>query len=235
MPAWTKNSYMTNLELKIEEQIRQIAESQFSTIFATCKLAESKDPETGAHLERIRMYCRTLAMELAKTGQHQGVIDDGYIDCIYTASPLHDIGKVGVPDHILSKPGKLTKEEFYIMQTHTSIGGDTLRAIDEKHPGTDFILMGIEIAENHHEKWDGSGYPQGKKAEQIPLSARILAVADVYDALTSTRCYKSAFSHEQSKKIIEEGKGNHFDPDIVEAFLSSEQAFIDIGNRYRDA
>ena len=120
------------------------------------------------------------------------------------------------------------------MKSHTTIGGDTLRAVDEKHPGNDFIRMGIEIADNHHEKWDGSGYPAGKKGEEIPLSARILALADVYDALTSSRCYKEAFSHDKSKAIIIEGKGQHFEPEIVEAFLRCEEKFIEVGKRYQD-
>lgn len=229
-----EQQYTHHLESQVREQIKEISESQLSTIFATSKLAESKDPETGAHLERMRMYCRILAEDLSKTEKYRPVISEGYIDCIYTASPLHDIGKVGVPDNILSKPGKLDREEFEIMKTHTIIGGDTLRAVDEKHPGNDFIRMGIEIADNHHEKWDGSGYPSGKKGEEIPLSARILALADVYDALTSSRCYKEAFSHEKSKSIIIESKGQHFEPEIVDAFLRCEDQFIEVRKRYQD-
>jgi len=229
-----EQEYTQNLETRVEEQIHKISQSQLSTIFATSKLAESKDPETGEHLDRMRMYCRILASDLSQIGKYTEIISEGYIDCIYTASPLHDIGKVGVPDNILSKPGKLTAEEWVIMKTHTTIGGDTLRAIDEKHPGNDFIRMGIDIADNHHEKWDGSGYPQGIKGEDIPLSARILALADVYDALTSPRCYKKTFSHEKSKDIIIKGQGQHFDPDIVDAFLRCEQAFIDIHKRFQD-
>ena len=128
----------------------------------------------------------------------------------------------------------VTDEEWVVMKTHTSIGGDTLRAIDKEHPGNDFIRMGIAIADNHHEKWDGTGYPLGKKGEDIPLSARILALADVYDALTSSRCYKEAFSHEKSKGIIIESRGQHFDPDIVDAFLRCEQPFLEIRNRFQD-
>lgn len=229
-----EQEYTHSLEARIEEQLVKLSQSQLSTIFATSKLAESKDPETGAHLERMRMYCQVLASDLSKTEKYQAIISEDYIDCIYTASPLHDIGKVGIPDHILSKQGKLTEEEWEIMKTHTTIGGDTLRAIDERHLGNEFILMGIDIAENHHEKWDGSGYPQGKKGDAIPLSARILALADVYDALTSSRCYKYAFPHEQSKGIIIEGREKHFDPDIVDAFIRCEQAFIDIQNRFQD-
>ena len=229
-----EQQYTHNLESQVQQQIREIAESQLSTIFATSKLAESKDPETGAHLERMRMYCRILAEDLSKTEKYSAIINDGYIDCIYTASPLHDIGKVGVPDNILSKPGKLDREEFETMKTHTTIGGDTLRAVDEKHPGNDFIRMGIEIADNHHEKWDGTGYPAGKKGEEIPLCARILALADVYDALTSVRCYKEAFSHDKSKGIIIDGKALHFDPDIVDAFIRCEEQFIEVRKRYQD-
>ena len=142
---------------------------------------------------------------------------------------MHDIGKIGIPDHILLKPGRLEPEEWEIMKTHAQVGADILAG-----DNSDLMVMAQQIARTHHEKWDGSGYPQGKKGEDIPLSARILALADVYDALTSSRCYKDAFSHVHSKDIIIEGRGKHFDPDIVDAFLRCEQAFIDIRKRFQD-
>lgn len=226
--------YNSELEERVREQVREITSAQLSTIFATSKLAESKDPETGEHLDRMREYCRILADCLSMNSEYRDYIDAEYIDMIYAASPLHDIGKVGIPDSILLKPGKLTEEEWVIMKTHTTIGADTLRAVNEKHPGNMMIEMGIAIAEGHHEKWNGSGYPSGKAGLDIPLSARILSLADVYDALTSVRCYKKAFSHEQSKQIILEDSGKHFDPAIVEAFLKAEQEFILIKDKYRD-
>lgn len=226
--------YNERLKIKVAEQVGEITSAQMAAIFATSKLAESKDPETGAHLERLRIFCKILATDLTRFEQFATEVTADFIDCIYAASPLHDIGKVGVPDTILLKPDKLTSDEWSIMQTHTTIGANTLRAVAEKHPGNNFIRMGIEIAESHHEKWNGTGYPYGLKGNAIPLSARILALADVYDALTSERCYKRAFSHTESRQIILEGAGNHFDPEIVQAFLRCEQAFIAVKQQYCD-
>lgn len=224
----------TVLEAQVREQVLAITSAQRGAIFAMSKLAESKDPETGAHLERMREYCRLLAVELKTKSKHKSVVSDVFIDNIYAASPLHDIGKVGVPDNILLKPGKLTADEFQVMKTHTLIGGDTLRAVDKQHPGNTFLRMGIDISEGHHEKWDGSGYPRALKGEDIPLAARILALGDVYDALTSKRCYKEKFSHEKSRGIILEGRGGHFDPDVVEAFLEIEREFIRVRDFFED-
>jgi len=219
------------LESRVGDQVRQILSTQLATILAMSKLAESKDPETGGHLDRMREYCRVVANWLATTEKHSWQVDERFVDNIYAASPLHDIGKVGIPDDILLKPGKLDSAEWEIMKTHCKIGANTLKAVDEKHPGNNFLKLGIEIAEAHHEKWDGTGYPFGLKGEQIPLSARIVALADVYDALTSKRCYKEPFTHECSREILLEGRGKHFDPDIVDAFLASEQQFISIRQR----
>jgi putative two-component system response regulator len=166
--------------------------------------------------------------------KYRRVIDEDFIEAIYAASPLHDIGKVGIPDHVLLKAGKLDLAEWEIMKTHAVIGGATLRAVDEEHPGNILIRMGIDIAEAHHEKWDGSGYPHGLRAESIPIAARILALGDVYDALTSKRCYKKAFSHEDARLIIEQGSGRHFDPDVVDAFLGIEPEFIRIRQYLKD-
>lgn len=226
--------YNNQLKLKVDEQVKEITSAHMAMIFATSKLAESKDPETGAHLERMRSFCRILAEYLATIDDFSEDITQEFVECLYAASSLHDIGKVGIPDSILLKPGKLTEKEWEIMKAHTSLGANTLRAVIEKHPGISFIRMGIEIAESHHEKWDGTGYPNGLKGEAIPLSARILALADVYDALTSARCYKDAFSHEKSRQIIVEGIGKHFDPRIVEAFLNCEEKFISVKKEFAD-
>lgn len=222
------------LSSRVEAQVREISEAQLAAIFAMSKLAESRDPETGAHLERMREYCRLLAGQLARTPRYARLIDDDFIENIYAASPLHDIGKVGVDDSVLLKPGKLDEKEWVQMKLHPVIGADTLREVDRQHPGNAFIRTGIDIAEGHHEKWDGSGYPYGKKGEDIPLEARILALGDVYDALTSRRCYKEAFSHERSRSIIEEGEGSHFDPAVVEAFRAVEPEFYRVREAYQD-
>lgn len=226
--------YNKQLKQKVEQQIREITSAQMAMIFATSKLAESRDPETGAHLDRLRLFCKVICEYMGKLDQYKEKITPEYIECIYAASALHDIGKVGIPDSVLLKPGKLTDKEWEIMRAHTTIGANTLRAVIDKHPGNDFVRMGIEIAESHHEKWDGSGYPHGLKREEIPLSARILALADVYDALISVRCYKDAFSHEKSRRIIVEGTGKHFDPLVVEAFLNCEEQFIRIKKDFQD-
>jgi len=227
-------SYNYKLKQKVAEQVQQISSAQMAMIFATSKLAESKDPETGAHLERLRIFCKILCEYMALEERYKPVMSPEYIECIYAASSLHDIGKVGIPDNILLKQGKLNDREWEIMRSHTLIGANTLRAVLEKHPDNAFIRIGIEIAESHHEKWDGSGYPYGLKGDEIPLSARILALADVYDALTSVRCYKDAFSHEQSRQIIVDGSGIHFDPKVVEAFLNCEDQFIKVKKEVRD-
>jgi putative two-component system response regulator len=216
------------LEEQVRRQVQEITSTQLATIFAMSKLAESRDPETGQHLERVREYCRILATHLNKGETYGHLIDDKFIDNIYAASPLHDIGKVGVPDHVLLKNGKLTPEEWEAMKTHTVVGAETLRAVNAQHPGNSFIHMGIEIAESHHEKWNGSGYPHNLKGASIPLSARIAALADVYDALTSKRCYKEAMSHEKAREIILAERGQHFDPLIVDAYSEIELEFRSI-------
>lgn len=226
--------YQRELESRVKAQVREISSAQLAAIFAMSKLAESRDNETGAHLERMREYCKLLAQQMARLERYRRLIDDDFIDAIYAASPLHDIGKVGIPDHILLKAGKLDLAEWEIMKTHAIIGGSTLRAVDEQHPGNILIRMGIDIAEGHHEKWDGSGYPHGLRGESIPIAARILALGDVYDALTSKRCYKQAFSHEDARLIIEQGSGRHFDPEVVQAFLGVEPEFIRIRQHLKD-
>jgi putative two-component system response regulator len=179
-------------------------------------------------LERTREYCRLLAQQLKTQPAYAGVIDDVFVNNIFYASSMHDIGKVAIKDKILLKPGKLTPEEFEIIKTHALYGAATLQSVHDQFPGNSFINMGIQIARSHHEKWDGSGYPDGLVGEEIPISAQIMALADVYDALLTKRCYKEAFSHVQSCEIIFEERSKHFAPDIVDAFAILEQKFNSI-------
>ncbi len=207
-------------------------ESREVTIFALAKLAESRDPETGAHLDRVRNYCRVLAQNLAANPKFSGEIDGEFIRLIYATSPLHDIGKVGIPDHVLLKPGLLNEEEYAIMKTHAQLGAETLGAALDLFPHAKFLKMACDIAATHHERWDGSGYPNGLKGVQIPLCGRILSVADVYDALCSRRVYKDAYSHNIARSIIREGAGKQFDPEIIKAFLVSEEQFLAIREQF---
>jgi putative two-component system response regulator len=209
-------------------------ESRDLMIFAMAKLAESRDKDTGDHLDRMREYSRILADELSRWPHYCQQVDGDYVQLIYQTSPLHDIGKVGVPDSILLKPGPLTPEEFAIMQRHTLLGGETLQAVAESRPDALFLKMAKEIALTHHERFDGTGYPQRLKGEQIPLCGRIVALADVYDALTSKRVYKPAFDHQKARAIILESKGTQFDPDVVQAFINREQEFVAVSRQFHD-
>jgi len=228
-------NYNQNLEGRVSEQVEQIAAAQLATIFAMSKLSESKDPDTGAHLERMREYCKILAQQLSRHPRFQNIVDGEFITSIYAASPLHDIGKVGIPDNILMKPGKLTSDEWDIMKQHPSIGADTLRAVLKQYPRNPILQAGVDIAECHHERWDGSGYPNQLEGENIPISARILALADVYDALTSQRCYKEAFEHDHCRQLIIEGKDSHFDPLIVDAYMEIEDEFLRVREEFKDS
>jgi putative two-component system response regulator len=203
-------------------------ESREVTIFSLAKLAESRDTETGAHLERMREYCRVLAEHLSCEDKYRDQVDGDYVQMLYMTSPLHDIGKVGIPDKILLKAGPLTPEEFDIMKQHTVIGSKTLDAATHAHPEAKFLCMARDIARSHHERFDGSGYPDGLAGEDIPLCGRIVTLADVYDALTTKRVYKPAFSHEKSRDIILDEMGSHFAPDIVKAVLANEDRFMAI-------
>ena len=209
-------------------------ETRDVAIFALAKLAESRDPETGAHLERVQNYCRTLAQQLATVEKFRSQITAEFIRLIHLTSPLHDIGKVGIPDAVLLKPGRLNDREFEIMKTHSAIGASTLNAALRKFPGVPFLEMARDIAACHHERWNGSGYPAGKQGEDIPLCGRIIALADVYDALCSKRVYKAAFSHDVAKSMIVNDRGTHFDPDVVDAFLAREAEFIAIHDRFAE-
>lgn len=210
-------------------------ETRDVAIFAMAKLAESRDPETGAHLERVQLYSKSLAQQMALVAKFQDRIDAKYVRLIYQTSPLHDIGKVGIPDCVLLKPGRLSDREFDIMKTHTTIGAQTLEAALRKFPGVSFIQMASEIAASHHERFDGTGYPVQLAGEDIPLCARIVALADVYDALTSKRVYKNAFSHDIAKSIIIGDSGSHFDPDVVDAFLKCEHRFLAIKEHFAES
>lgn len=219
---------MRNAERMLSLETREVA------IFAMAKLAESRDPETGAHLERVRNYCRLLAQELASAAEFRGKISSEYIRLIYQTSPLHDIGKVGIPDNVLLKPGRLSDREFEIMKEHTTIGAKTLEAALRQFPGIPFLEMARDIALTHHERWDGTGYPLKLTGEQIPLCGRIMALADVYDALTSKRVYKAAYCHEVGRSIIVADAGRHFDPDVVKAFIRTEPAFMALQTRFSE-
>ena len=209
-------------------------ETRDVAIFALAKLAESRDTDTGAHLERVQHYCRVLSRWLATQDKFKDVIDTEYIRLVFQTSPLHDIGKVGIPDAVLLKPGRLDPHEFEIMKTHTTIAADTLAAALSKFPGVAFLKMAKEIAVSHHEKYDGTGYPYNLKGEDIPLCGRIIAVADVYDALVSKRVYKDAFTHDSARAIIEEGRGKHFDLDVVDAFIATGADFLNIQKQFSD-
>jgi putative two-component system response regulator len=222
-----------HVRLRAGERVISL-ESRDVTIFALAKLAESRDPATGAHLDRIREYCRVLCEYLVEYGPYAREVDGDYVRMVYLTSPLHDIGKVGIPDNILLKPGKFTAEEFEIMKRHTQIGSDTLDAALRARPQAQYLKMARDIARSHHEKFDGSGYPLGLKGDEIPLCGRITALADVYDALTTKRIYKPAYSHQEAKSLILEGSGSHFDPAIVDAFLKTEQKFVLIRQSFAD-
>ncbi len=223
------------LEDRVNSQVKQITAAQLSTIFAMCKLAESRDEDTGEHIDRTREICYLLATRLAeKPNPAEPPPPKDLPEIIHTAAPLHDIGKVAVSDLILQKPGKLTSEEFETMKTHTSAGYALLDDVDNLHPGNAFINMGKLIALYHHEKWNGSGYPKGLVGADIPIAARIMALADVYDALTHQRCYKPAMTHEEAMAIILAGKGTHFDPYLVDLFVELEDEIIRVSRELDD-
>jgi putative two-component system response regulator len=209
-------------------------ETRDVAIFTMAKLAESRDPETGAHLERVRSYSRVIAQHMSGMTKFSKEINAEFIRLIYLTSPLHDIGKIGIPDCVLLKPGRLSDREFDIMKTHTTLGSQTLDAALRQFPGVKFLQMGRDIAATHHERIDGSGYPAGLSADQIPLAGRIVALADVYDALTSKRVYKDAFCHDIARSIIVKESGSQFDPDVVDAFIQNEARFLSIRERFED-
>jgi putative two-component system response regulator len=229
--------YKDHLEELVQERTRELVLTQNATINSLATLAEYRDPETGGHIKRTQNYVKVLAVKLKNHPAFSGFFDDMTIEHLFKSAPLHDIGKVGVPDHILLKPGKLTYEEFEEMKKHAKYGHDTIFRV-ELELGYDveksFLRFAREIAYTHHEKWDGSGYPQGLKSSNIPISGRLMALADVYDALISRRVYKAPFRHSKAVEIIAEEKGQHFDPDMVEAFLRNHEEIRQIAIEYAD-
>jgi len=228
-----KNAF---LEGEVVKRTRQVSVIQDVTIMAMASLAETRDNETGNHIRRTQNYVKLLAQELRRQGKFAAQLDETAIELLYKSAPLHDIGKVGIPDAILLKPGKLTPEEFTVMKTHTTLGRDAILAAEKllDEPNS-FLQYAREIAYCHQEKWDGSGYPQGLAGETIPLSARLMAVADVYDALISRRVYKPPFPHAEAVEIIRAGRGAHFDPAMVDAFLAVAEQCREIAVRFGDS
>ena len=228
-----KNAY---LQSEVFRRTREVQAIQDVTILTMASLAETRDNETGNHIRRTQHYVKALAIKLRDHPRFAGYFTDHVIDLLFKSAPLHDIGKVGIPDKILLKPGKLTPEEFEIMKTHTTLGRDAIEQA-ERQLGTpvEFLKVAKEIAYSHQEKWDGSGYPEGLAGDGIPVSARLMAVADVYDALISRRVYKPAFTHERAVELISEGRGKHFDPDITDAFMEIREEFRTIAKKYDDS
>ncbi|WP_374437968.1 HD-GYP domain-containing protein [Inhella sp.] len=223
------------LQAEVARRTHRIEAIQDITVLAMASMAETRDNETGNHILRTQRYVRCLAERLAQNERFAAALTPEAIQLLFKSAPLHDIGKVGIPDPILLKPGKLTPEEFEIMKTHTTIGYESIvraeRALGED---LDFLAFAKEIALSHQEKWDGSGYPQGLAGTAIPLSARLMAVADVYDALISKRVYKPAFSHEEALDVLRKGRGTHFDPDVLDAFLDVAEQFRAIAASFSD-
>ncbi|WP_458576301.1 HD domain-containing phosphohydrolase [Aliamphritea spongicola] len=223
-----------NMISALESRTQELNITRDASILGLASLAETRDNETGGHILRTQNYVRVLAEALRDNSRYTDLLDDYTIELYYKSAPLHDVGKVGIPDRILLKPGKLTDEEFAIMKQHPQIGADALAVAENKLGTNCFLKYAREISLTHHEKWDGSGYPNGLRGTDIPVSGRLMALADVYDALISERVYKPAFSHEKAKQIILEGNGSHFDPDVIDAFLAAEQQFIEIADQFAD-
>ena len=224
------------LEQEVQRRTREVIAIQDVTIHAMASLAETRDNETGNHIRRTQHYVKRLAELLSNHPRFCHFLDEDTIKLLFKSAPLHDIGKIGIPDRILLKPGRLTPEEFEVMKTHTTLGRDAIQhAEDQLGINVYFLHLAKEIAYGHQEKWDGSGYPQGVATDDIPISARLMAVADVYDALISRRVYKPGMSHEQAVAIIREGRGSHFDPDICDAFLANAEQFRAIAEQFADS
>ncbi|QAZ66986.1 response regulator [Solidesulfovibrio carbinolicus] len=223
------------LEEKVRERTRELALTQDAIIEAMAGLAEYRDPETGAHIKRTRNYVRVLAEKLRGEPGYDGYFTDEIIDLLYKSAPLHDIGKVGVRDDILLKPGPLTDAEFAVMRRHTVYGRDAIQAAAKNLGDNSFLRLAQEIAYTHQERWDGTGYPQGLAGEAIPIPGRLMAIADVYDALISRRVYKAPFTHAQAVAVIRDGHGSHFDPAMVDAFLDVQETFRQIALKFTES
>ena len=224
------------LEQEVARRTQELSNAQDVTILAMTSLAETRDSDTGNHIRRTQHYVKALAQALVDHPRFKGQLSQLVINALFKSAPLHDIGKVGIPDRILLKPSSLSLEEFEIMKTHTTLGFEAIEQA-EKTLGTPvpFLQMAKEIALSHQEKWDGSGYPQGLRGDAIPMSARLMAVADVYDALISQRVYKAALPHDRAVQIVFQGRGSHFDPDMVDAFIGIQDEFNAIAQRYKDS
>lgn len=224
------------VELFTLNEKNRTANTETQMLLTLNALALARDNETGNHIVRTQNYVKTLALQLRTMGHYKNELTDRCIDLLFRAAPLHDLGKVGIPDHILHKPGRLTGDEWEVMKSHSLLGETILASTDIDH-GSDqgVIKKGLQIAGGHHEKWDGTGYPRGLKGEEIPLAARIMALADVYDALVSERVYKAGWSHPDAVNEIETKRGSHFDPAVVDAFIAQQLTFQDIANKYRDS
>jgi putative two-component system response regulator len=227
--------YREHLEQLVADRTRELALTQAVMIESLATLAEYRDPETGGHIKRTQNYVKALARHLKGHPRFKGELNDDTIELLYLSAPLHDLGKVGVADSILLKAGPLSEEEFQQMKQHTQYGHDALRITERKLGRSGFLRYAREIAYTHQEKWDGSGYPQGLKGDQIPISGRLMALADVYDALISKRVYKSPMSHDEAIEIIKKGRGSHFDPDLVDACLALEDTFRNIAYTFADS
>ncbi|TCS40691.1 HD domain-containing phosphohydrolase [Reinekea marinisedimentorum] len=222
------------LEVKIRERTQEISRTQDIAMYCMSTVVEARDNETGAHIRRTQHYIKALADRLRKHPEFAETLTPDYIDMLYKSAPLHDIGKVAVPDAILLKPGKLTPKEWEEMKKHTTYGLQALERTEVVYGSSSFLKIAKEIVYSHHERWDGTGYPEGLFGKKIPLSARLMALADCYDALISRRAYKEPFSHEEARRIVIEGRGTHFDPYIVDAFIQLESAFVSIANQFVD-
>jgi putative two-component system response regulator len=226
--------YRDKLEGLVRQRTRELQLTQAVMIESLATLAEYRDPETGGHIKRTQNYVKALARQLKNNPRFEAQLDDETIEMLYLSAPLHDIGKVGVRDHVLLKAEPLDEAEFAEMKAHTQFGHDALHITEQKLGESTFLHHAREIAYTHQEKWDGSGYPRGLAGEEIPLSGRLMALADVYDALISKRVYKPPFPHEKAVAIIKDGKGRHFDPDVVDAFLALEETFRNIALTFAD-
>ncbi|HKL61243.1 MAG TPA: PAS domain S-box protein [Acholeplasma sp.] len=214
-----------SLEVEVDEKIAEIIEAQKASIIALAKLTESRDYDTGKHIERVQFLSKALATQLKENDKFKTVIDKKFIDDIFYASALHDLGKIKISDQILLKPGKLSVGEFNEMKNHVTYGAEILLEMVRNYPRSSIFIMGVTIAKYHHEKYDGSGYGEGLKGDDIPIEARIMALVDVYDALRSKRAYKEAFKHQKVCELIFADRGTHFDPDVVDAFIKIQQQF----------
>lgn len=226
--------YEQELERLVQARTAELSMTQQVTIEALATLAEFRDSETGSHIKRTQHYVQVLATHLAQQAPYRDFLDPATIDLLYRCAPLHDIGKVAVRDSILLKPGKLSPEEFEEMKQHVVYGANALAVAEGDSGGSSFLELARQLILGHHERWDGTGYPYGLRGEEIPFPGRLMAIADVYDALISRRVYKPAFTHEEALETIVAGRARHFDPDIVDAFLSVAERFREIAQTYAD-